>query len=132
MSADLARALVAAYPDVWEAGILAHWWETEVLADGTTGAIAERWWRFIGDSPSAAMLAGNPEPVLTDPATAGVLLARLRREWCRPGRWLNLLVNGDTVTIELFDDDAGGGRHRVAPTLGEAAAAALVALRGGG
>lgn len=132
MSADLARALVAAYPDVWAAGMLVRWWETEVRADGTTSVRPSRWWRFIGDDPSAAMLAGGAEPVLTDDATAGVLLARLRREWCRPGRWLNLLVNGDTVTIELFDDDAGGGRHRVAPTLGEAAAAALVALRGGG
>lgn len=152
MTPDPAHRLVAAYPDIWARGmrIVAHDEQAteEGPQTGTVVRITERgdvevcWDGFeFGERPGPTLLpTDDPEwgtptlyaiPALDDPATAGVLVARLC-EWFAPAIW----QDADGEAWNIADDPlACTDRYATAwraPTLGHAAALALLALRGEG
>lgn len=114
---DLARRLVAACPDVWAEGM------RYPPISGGTGRHA--WVRGGGRVREVAHVPRDATPDLDDPATAGVLLARL---------WTicpNATIRRTTDGSALLTYSHGPGvypRNAVGPTLGHACAAALVAL----
>lgn len=131
MPHDLARQLVAAYPDVWGVGTMAvrpsapgWWWRVLRVTDG-----APTVWTFedseIRDVEDGDAWPADVVPCLEgDDATAGVLLARLAS--------VALPVvhtpaeRGEPWVVRLGGDY--GPEFHTGPTLGHACAAALVAL----
>lgn len=133
---DLARRLVAAYPDVWAAGMLgASGIRYDALDDRGRPYRAEgRGRRDEYGEPAECHVYGPRDdvPDLDDPATAGVLLARLKSMGAFVALTYGVNVDGEPVShLRVWPDGAGLLSTPLefdGPTLGRACAAALVAL----
>lgn len=144
MSADdLAHRLVAAYPDVWADGALAWIDTTPDYPGALRRERAERVYVSDDGAPCIVVVDGidsgceplpdGARPCLDDPATAGILLARLKSVGAFVALTYGTNVKGQPVNhLRVWTGDGrlcSTPREFDGPTLGRACAAALLALK---